>query len=213
MACHTVNWAFRALNLGYPTAIEAESSGMNKEMYPKKSQIRFEFPAREGQPPLTFHWYDGGNQPPKELTGEIVTLLDKVSTSGCLLIGDRGQLFSSEDGDQDFRFFVKLKDEKELKRATDHEAVKAVPEKLPRNAFQGSPDQRQHLEWISACKGGKPGYSDFDIAAYLTEIILLGCVALRTGKKLDWDGPAMKAKNAPESAQYVKREYRKGWSL
>jgi predicted dehydrogenase len=213
MACHTVNWPFRALSLGYPTEIEAESSGMNKEMYPMNSKIRFEFPAREGQPPLTFHWYDGGNQPSKELTSDIVSLLDKVSTSGCLLIGDKGQLFSSEDGDQDFRFFVKLKDEKELKRATDHEAVKAIPEKLARNAFQGSPDQRQHLEWISACKGGKPGYSDFDIAAYLTEIILLGCVALRTGKKLEWDGPSMKAKNAPESAQYVKREYRKGWSL
>ena len=213
MACHTVNWPFRALNLGYPTEIEAQSSGMNKEMYPKNSQIRFEFPAREGNPPLTFHWYDGGSLPPKDLTGDVVALLDKVSTSGCLLVGEKGELFSSEDGDQDFRFFVKLKDEKELKRATDHEAVKAIPEKLARNAFHGSPDQRQHLEWISACKGGKPGYSDFDIAAYLTEIILLGCVALRTGKKLEWDGPGMKAKNAPESAQYVKRQYRKGWSL
>ena len=84
---------------------------------------------------------------------------------------------------------------------------------MPRNAFQGSPDARQHLEWIAACKGGTPGYSNFDIAAYLTEIILLGCVALRTGKKLEWDGPKMRAKNAPEAAQYVRREYRKGWKL
>jgi predicted dehydrogenase len=213
MACHTVNWPFRALNLGYPTEIEAQSSGMNKEMYPKNSQIRFEFPAREGNPALTFHWYDGGSLPPKELTADIVTLLDKVSTSGCLLVGEKGQLFSSEDGDQDFRFFVKLKDEKELKRATDHEAIKAIPEKLARNAFKGSPDQRQHLEWINACKGGKPGYSDFDIAAYLTEIILLGCVALRTGKKLEWDGPNMRATNAPEAAQYVRRDPRSGWAL
>ena len=84
---------------------------------------------------------------------------------------------------------------------------------MERNAHKGSPDQRQHLEWITACKGGKPGYSDFEVAAYITEIILLGCVALRTGKKLEWDGPNMKAKNAPESAQYVRREYRKGWQL
>ena len=56
-------------------------------------------------------------------------------------------------------------------------------------------------------------YSNFDIAAYLTEIILLGCVALRVGKKLEWDGPGMKAKNAPEAARIVKREYRKGWAL
>jgi len=213
MACHTVNWPFRALKLGYPTEIEAESSGMNKEMYPRSSKIRFEFPAREGLPPLSFWWFDGGNKPPKEVTADIEALLDRVSESGCLLLGDKGQLFSPEDGDQDFRFFAKLKDDKELTRATDHEAVKAVPQTIRRNAFQGAPDERQHQEWIAACKGGQPGYSDFDVAAYLTEIILLGCVALRAGKKLEWDGPKMKAKNAPEAAQYVRREYRKGWKL
>ena len=51
------------------------------------------------------------------------------------------------------------------------------------------------------------------MAAYLTEIILLGCVAERVGKKLEWDGPKMKAKNTHEAAQYVKRDYRKGWDL
>jgi len=213
MACHTVNWPFRALDLGYPTEIEAESSGMNKEMYPAKSKIRFEFPAREGQPPVTLWWHDGGNVPPPDVTADIVAMQNKVSASGCLLVGEKGQVFSPDDGDQDLRFFVKLKDDKELMRGSDHGAVKAIPQTLPRNAFQGSPDQRQHLEWIAACKGGKPGYSNFDIAAYLTEIILLGCVALRAGKKLEWDGPKMKAKNAPEAAQFVRRQYRKGWEL
>ncbi len=60
---------------------------------------------------------------------------------------------------------------------------------------------------------GKTTYSNFDIAAYLTEIILLGCVAMRVGKKLEWDGPGMRAKNAPEAAKYVRREYREGWSV
>jgi hypothetical protein len=69
------------------------------------------------------------------------------------------------------------------------------------------------LEWIAACKGGQPGYSNFDIAAYLTEIILLGCVALRAGKKLEWDGPKMLATNAPEAAQFIRRQPRKGWEL
>ena len=59
MACHTVNMPFRALKLGYPTHIEAESTGINRETYPKSSRIRFQFPAREGLPPLTFWWYDG----------------------------------------------------------------------------------------------------------------------------------------------------------
>jgi hypothetical protein len=213
MACHTVNWPFRALDLGYPTEIEAESSGMNNEMYPKNSKIRFQFPARQNQPAVTFWWYDGGNKPPREIIAPIEDAFEKVSGSGCVLVGDKGQLFSPDDGDQDLRLFVKLKDEKELVDAKVHEAVKAIPQALPRNAHQGSPDQRQHLEWIAACKGGKPAYSNFDVAAYLTEIILLGCVALRTGKKLEWDGPKMMAKNAPEAARFVKREYREGWKL
>jgi hypothetical protein len=84
---------------------------------------------------------------------------------------------------------------------------------VPRNEFSDGGDPRHHLEWIAACKGGKPGYSNFDIAAYLTEIILLGCVALRAGKKLEWDGPKMLAANAPEAARFIQREPRKGWEL
>ncbi len=227
MACHTANMPFRALKLGYPTEVEAESSTINKESYPLKSKIRFQFPAREGLEPVTFWWYDGGNpraddpyahdgnnKPPEEATAEIRQMMDKVPGSGCLLIGDKGKLFSPDD--YGAQFFIKLKDEKELTDGKSHEAVKAVPVTIPRNQTGGDggrrdTDKRQHLEWIEACKGGKPGYSNFDIAAYLTEIILLGCVALRVGKKIEWDGPNMKATNAPEAAHIVKREYRKGW--
>src|SRR6266404_2000759 len=159
MACHTVNWPFRALKLGYPTEIEAECSGMTKEMYPNSSKIRFEFPARGDQPPVTLWWFDGGNKPPKEVTSNVTSLLDKVSGSGCVLVGDKGELFSPDDGDGDFRFFAKLKDEKELTRATEHEAAKAIPQTVPRNLFKGGTDERQHLEWIAACKSGAPAYS------------------------------------------------------
>jgi hypothetical protein len=127
------------------------------------------------------------------------------------LIGDKGTLFSPDD--YGAQFFLKLKGEKEMKDGKTHEAVKAIPQSITRNAFQGGSDERQHLEWIAACKGGSPGYSDFDIAAYLTEIILLGCVALRVGKKIQWDGPNMRALNAPEAAQYIRRANRKGWEI
>jgi len=120
-------------------------------------------------------------------------------------------IFSPDD--YGAKFYLKMKDEKSFTESGKHDAVTAIPQSIPRNAFQGEADKRQHLEWIAACKGGKPGYSNFDIAAYLTEIILLGCVALRTGKKLEWDGPNMKAKNAPEAAQFVKRSNRKGWEI
>ena len=224
MACHTSNMPFRALKLGYPTEIEAESSGINKETYPLKSKIRFQFPERDGLPPVTFWWFDGGNpkpnnpfahdgsnKPPKTVTAEIEEMTGQVPGSGCVLIGDKGKLFSPDD--YGARFFLKLNGDKELVNGKDHDAVKAIPQTIPRNAFQGDTDYRHHQEWIAGCKGGPTPYSNFDIAAYLTEIILLGCVALRTGKKLEWDGPNMRALNAPESAQFVKRNYRKGWEI
>ena len=222
MACHTANMPFRALKLGYPTEIDASSSGINDESYPLKSKIRFQFPAREGLAPVTFWWYDGGNpkpndpyshdgnnKPPKGVTAEIEEMTGAVPGSGCVLIGDKGKLFSPDD--YGARFFLKLKGDKELSEGKNHDAVKAIPQRITLNAFQGDADKRHHLEWIAGCKGGPTPYSNFDIAAYLTEIILLGCVALRTRKKLEWDGPNMRATNAPESAQFVKRNNRTGW--
>jgi predicted dehydrogenase len=224
MACHTANMPFRALKLGYPTEIEAASSTMNKESYPLKSTIRFEFPARDGLPPVTFWWHDGGNpkpdrpydhdgsnKPPREVLADVQDMMDKIPGSGCLLIGENGKLFSPDDNGA--QFFVKLKGEKELTDGKNHEAVKAIPQVIPRNTFPGSNDQRQHQEWIAACKGGPPAYSDFEVAAYLTEFILLGCVALRVGRTIEWDGPKMLARNAPEAAQFIRRKYRKGWEL
>jgi hypothetical protein len=215
MACHTVNWPFRALKLGYPTEIESSSSGMNTEMYPTSSKIRFEFPAREGMPPVTLNWSDGGNKPPMEVTSDVEATLGKISNSGCIMIGENGMIFSPDDGDQNLRTFIKLKGDTEMIGLDKHPANKGIAQSIPRNAFKGSPDERQHKEWLQACKDGKHDvpYSNFDIAAYLTEIILLGCVALRVGKKLEWDGPGMKATNAPEAAQFVKREYRKSWAI
>jgi predicted dehydrogenase len=213
MACHTANMPFRALKLGFPTEIEAESSGINKETYPKSSKIRFEFPAREGMPALTFRWYDGGWKPEPDLTKDVEEMMGKVPGSGCLLVGDKGKLFSPDD--YGAKLFIKLNDEKEYIDGMKHPALTGIPQTIIRNTLSPDTDKRHHLEWIEAIKAGKPEmcYSRFDIAAYLTEIILLGDVALRVGQKLEWDGPDMKAKNTKAAAQYVRREYRKGWKL
>jgi hypothetical protein len=220
MACHTANMPFRAAQLEYPSLVElVDHSELNPDTYPKTSKIRFVFPPRKGLPETEFFWYDGNPgdksvkllRPNEEITKDVKDLLEKVPDSGALLIGEKGIVFS--DNDYGSRFFVKMKDEKELINGNVHEAAKAVPKTIPRNMHEGEADLKQHLEWIDACKGGPTPYSNFDIAAYLTEIILLGCVALRVGKKLDWDGPKMMAKNAPEAAHFVKREYRKGWAL
>lgn len=224
MACHTANMPFRALKLGYPTEIEAWAPDMNNESFPLKSRVRFLFPERDGLPPVNFTWYDGGNplpdnphrhdrsnKPPKEVTADIEEMMGEVPGSGCLLIGDKGRLFSPDD--YGAKFFLRMNDEKELITGATHEAVKAIPQSIPRNAFQGDTDLRHHLEWIAGCKGGPTPYSNFDIAGYLTEIILLGCVAMRAGTKLQWDGPNMRASNVPGSLQFVKRINRKGWSI
>jgi predicted dehydrogenase len=216
MACHTVNWPFRALKLGYPTEVEATSSVMKSETYPVSSRIRFEFPAREGLSAVTLHWADGGNTPPAEATADIVATFGGISPSGCILIGEKGMLFSPDDGDQELRVFVKLKGDKQIVAAPRHEAVQAIAQTIPRNAFDNHepPDSRHHSEWFAACKSGKheTAYSNFEIAAYLTEIILLGCVALRARQKLEWNGPDMKAKNMDVS-RFLKRDYRAGWKV
>jgi predicted dehydrogenase len=244
MACHTVNMPFRALNLGYPTEVEAEAFGvMNQESYPIGSKIRFEFPARKTsvraahpnwfhhhdtleQSAVTLWWYDGGqplpddatkhdasNKPPRELTTDIESFLGDVPGSGCLLIGDKGRIFSPDDyGEQ---FFVKLTDDEKYVHYKKHPAVAPIPESVPRNLFKGDNDFRHHQEWIAAIKANKAEdcYSRFAISAQLAEIMLLGCVSLRVGKKIEWDGPNMVAVNVPEAADFIKRRNRDGWSL
>jgi hypothetical protein len=220
MACHTANMPFRAAKLGFPSLVELlDHSELNPDTYPKSSKIRFVFPAREGLPETEFFWYDGNPgdksvkllRPDPGVTAAVSELMERVPDSGALLVGDKGQVFS--DNDYGSRFFIKLNDQKEFIDGTQHEAAKAVPVTIQRNTHPGDSDARQHLEWIAACKGGPAPYSNFDVAAYLTEIILLGCVALRAGKKLEWDGPNMRATNAPEASHFVKREYRHGWGL
>ncbi len=212
MACHTVNMPFRALKLGYPTVVECElASRVYPETFPKTSRIRFEFPEREGLPPLKFWWYDGNPgdalkplRPEADATKEIVGTMGVLPAAGALIIGDKGKLFSPDD--YGARFFVAMKGQEEMVAGDKHDACTAVPQSIPR-----SPGHMQ--EWFRMMKDGTPSYSNFDIAAYLTEIILLGCVALRVGegRRMEWDGPNMKSTNLPEAAQFVRRNNRKGW--
>lgn len=221
---------------------------INKESYPLGSKIRFEFPARKTkleavnkslfhkhdileQGPVTFTWYDGGrpdssapnghdfsNKPPHDLLVDIEAFRGEVPNSACLLIGDKGKIFSPDDyGEQ---FFIKLNDDQKFVHYTKHPAVEQIPQTISRNAFgQGEKhsdsDHKHHLEWIAAIKENNPMkcYSRFEIGAQLTEIMLLGCVSLRAGQKIEWDGPNMVATNCPAAAQYIKRDDRTGWAL
>ena len=71
----------------------------------------------------------------------------------------------------------------------------------------------EDAEWVEACKGGPAALSHFDHSGPFTETVLLGNLAIRAGKKIEWDGPNMKATNAPEIAELIRRPYRSGWGL
>jgi hypothetical protein len=236
MACHTVNLPFRALHLSDPAGIDATVLGeMNQETYPVGSRIRFEFPKRKLErpgaatlkfPAAALMWYDGGkpatgtpgghdfsNRPPAELLTDVVALRGEVPKSGCLLIGDQGQIFSPDDyGEQ---FYVKRGDDAKFIHYKKYAPLAAIPQTIPRNDLPGDSDHKHHQEWIAAIKAGDPGkcYSRFEIGSQLTELVLLGCVSLRAGRKIEWDASAMRAKHYPQADPLIRRENRAGWEL
>jgi predicted dehydrogenase len=193
IGCHACDPFFRALKLGAPSTVEAVSTRVNDQTYPLGSMVRYEFPARGEMPSMTLTWYDGGlkpMRPPEFEEGK------EWGTNGNLIVGDLGKMTGS----------------KVLTKARQ-EAAAAVPKSIPR-----SPGH--YVEWIEACKGGKPAGSNFDHAGPLTEMVLLGNVALRVQlreelmrTKLRWDGPAMRFTNLDDANAFLKRDYRPGWSL
>jgi predicted dehydrogenase len=197
MACHVLNMAFLALDLGAPISVEAESSPIHRETAPLWSIIRYEFPARgkagtTGRgllPPLSLTWYDGGKKPPAELVGAPLT------ANGSLLVGDSGKLYTLDDFGSTFKLLP------EEKFADLQPAVQPMPEVA------------HHREWIAACKTGSATLANFDFAAGLSETVLLGNVALRVGQKINWDSEHLRATNCPAADALVQREYRAGWTL
>jgi predicted dehydrogenase len=196
MGIHNSSPIFWALKLGYPTSVELVSQeGCNAETGPTKSIVRYEFAARDDMPPVTLVWYDGGNEPtrPEELEeGRRIGDND----GGSLFVGDKGKILAPGWCAASPRIIpeTKMKD------------YNQPPKTIPR-----SPGH--HAEWIEACKTGKPTTANFDFAGRLTEVMLAGNIAVRTGGKLLWDGPNMTCTNIPQANQYVHCRYRKGWTL
>ena len=195
IACHSMAPVFWALKLGSPTTVEAQSEGGTAESAPLWSIITYEFPARGDLPPVKLVWYDGNKAPPRPPELEEGR---QWGNNGILLVGDKGKILHGDTP----RIIPEAK-MKEFKRPDPS---------LPR--IEGkSPDDKHHNDWFAACRGERPASSNFDFAGPLAEAALVGNVAIRVGKKIEWDGPAMKAKNCPEADKFIHREYRKGWSL
>jgi hypothetical protein len=214
IGCHSMDPVFRALKLGAPLSVQASSTRVNEDTFPLGSMVTYEFPARSAAPQgINCHitglsgisagaiempacklvWYDGGLRPPRPdgLPDGI-----KMGDNGRLLIGDKGFILGNG-----------IYPESRAKE------VGTVAECIP-----SSPGH--HKEWVQACKGGKPAGSNFDWAGPLAESVLLGNVALRlklrqdlTICKLQWDPRSLKFPNHEEANQFVRREYRAGWSI
>ncbi len=207
MACHTINIAVMALELFDPESIEVvDTSGIvDHETYPVWSIIRTRFAPKNGRGPVTLTWFDGGDKLPDEkriykefLHGEVNEKSKKVAESGLLLAGEKGSFFSENDYGSEHVL---------LPRDKFKEVEKPKPT-LPR-----SPGH--FTEWVDAIKAGDPNkaMSNFDYAGRLTETVLLGVVALKAGTTIEWDPVALKAKNVPSADQYIRREYRRGFSI
>ena len=202
-ACHLIDGVPWSLNLRHAASVEVlESTDGGKEMFPAWNVVRWDFPAEGSRAAVKAFWYDGkkdgkGNRP--ALADELEKKYNrKLGGKGSLYVGDKGIMYTGAYGGG--VSFLPAERQKEIP-----EPAKS----LPRNG-------ESFDEFLKACKGECKSTSNFpDAAGPLTEMILLGILAMRAGpgQKVLWDGPGLKCTNVPALNQYVKRQYRKGWEV
>jgi predicted dehydrogenase len=196
MGCHIMDMPYWALDLKSPTRVEADAEGNTPLSGPKASTVTYHFPAGPYSGELAFVWYDGGRMPSEDILSGIDLPQDQVAKRfDLVLIGEKGKFFFQRGNTNWITSPRSL-----LKDIGD------PPTSLPRV-------KNEDVEWLSACKGGPPALSNFENSGPFTEVVLLGNLAIRLGHPIEWDGPNMKATNAPEADALIRPEYRKGWEL
>lgn len=221
MACHTLNMSFMALDLKFPTSVMAECDEHDGNCYPASSKIVFEFPEFEGRPALKMYWYDGGRKPAPELLADLPKQQqgnrERHYTSAALVVGDKGKYYSPGDyggTPNDTGLIV------------DGEFTRQRVITRPAEEGQSSPfaefkdieyvqSPGHFTEFANAIKGEGKTVSEFvNYAGPLTETILLGNLAVWSGKQIDWDARQMIAAGADEATQkMVRHEYHNGYSI
>jgi len=193
IGCHSFDPVFRALKLRYPDSVQAVSTLVNDETFPLGSMVTYDFPAREGMPPLRLVWYDGGLRPPR------IPGIDEgiqLGAGGVLYIGSKGMILN------------------------DQILPKSLQESYTRPEPYIPSSPGHHQEWTDACKGGEPAGSSYEWAGPMTETVLLGNIALRpelreklSYQSLRFDPVKLSFPDMPEADQFLHYEYRDGWSL
>jgi len=191
MGCHLLNAPFWALDLRGDVRLKAESEGNSEVCAPKWSIITYEYPARGARVPVTLRWFDGGKQPPipQELGAGA-----KLPKGGVIYYGDKGVIMDGTN----YGSSPRLLPEEKMRTFTER------PEKrLPRVPGGIMKD------FVNACKGGTAPCSNFvDHAADLTEMVLLGNLAIRAGQPIDWDSSRGICRNLPSASRFIHKNYR-----
>jgi predicted dehydrogenase len=191
LGSHWNDLPFWALKLKAPLTVEASGPPVHPEIAPATMRATYEYGARGDMPPVKLVWHQGEDKPALWTDGAIPNR--EKWPNGVLFIGSKGMLLS----DYSKHLLLPEKQFADFKR----------PEPwIPR-----SPGH--YAEWLECCKSGKTPSANFEYSGWLTEANHLGNVAYRTGKKLEWDAENLRARNAPEAAPFIRREYRKGWVL
>ena len=197
MGAHIMDVPFWVLDLDYPDTVQASSTSVNNETYPKASIIRYTFPAGNRYSALVLNWYDGEIMPKRPPELEAGRRMGD-SDGGILFVGESGKIMCGCYGSN-----PRLIPEKKMKEF-----------KQPAKSIPRSPGI--HAEWIQACKNGTQATSNFGYAGKLTETMLLGNLAIKMAVRntvLKWDGPNLRVTNIDEANDYVHFEYREGWTL
>lgn len=219
MACHTLNMSYMALDLKFPTSVEAVSEKHDGNCYPASSKIVFEFPALDGRPALKMIWYDGGEKPSDELMADLPKQQkgkkERHFTSAALIVGDKGKFYSPGDYGGEPRATGLIVDgEFTRQRSITNPADGATPyEKFKNIEYVKSPGH--FTEFAQAIKGEGKTVSEFvEYSGPLTETILLGNLAVWSGKRIDWNAKTMVAANADEATQkMVRHDYQNGYTI
>lgn len=190
---HTLDSVVSSLKLGPPTSVDATSCGLNSETHPLSSIVTFQFPARDGMSPVKVTWYEG-TRPPRP--PELEDGQKMPEEGGVIFKGSKGTLMCGVYGDRP-----------RLIPETAMQAFTRPPKTLPR--VKGS----HEMEWVNAAKAGVQPGAHFGYSGPLTETCLLGNIAKRMDARIEWDAANLKITNLPDANQYVRTEYRKGWTL
>jgi hypothetical protein len=193
MGAHLIDHSMWALDLGFPSTIETVSTPFNGASYPLATQTFYDFPARGSMPPVKLTWYDGGLLPAKP--AELGPDEELNKGGGALLVGSKGKLLHDTYGLRP-----------RLLPKSLHDSTGKPPQKLPRIE-----NEDHEMNWVAAAKGATQSSCPFEYASRLTEVMLLGVVALRAGKKIEYDAANMRVTNVPAANDYLLRAPRQGW--